>query len=60
MEAREGIEARTGYSMQTVHKPWFGYKLWKLTYRCPKDYPIEGYKHLGFNFYWKVKEKDCV
>jgi len=57
MGAREGRPVRTGYTMQTVHKPWFGYKLWKLLSCHPKDYPIEGYKHLGFGFYWKVKEK---
>jgi hypothetical protein len=53
---RSGIPVRTGYTMQTVHKKLFGYRLWYLVDRHPKDYPLEGFKKVFWRFYWKKKK----
>ena len=60
MVARDGIPVRKGYSMVTVYKRLFRARLWKLTDRYPADFPLDGFKHLFCNLYWKVKEKDCA
>jgi hypothetical protein len=60
MGARDGRPIKTGYTMQTVNKRLFGYRLWYLCNRHPPNYPLDGFKKVIGKFYWKVKEKDCV
>ena len=52
------VQVNKGYTMRTVFKSLFRSRLWKLEFRNPPDYPLEGFVKIFGNYYWNPEGEE--